>query len=566
MTMLAALANLTVKTKITAAFGFLLLLTVALGLFATQRLAEVNGAAANMREFWLPATRALGDYSFHTMRFRQIEAAALLAEAPEQSAKEAASLKTVAADAQKAWTAFEASTASAEVRAIADQVKAGWQNYLGLDQKMLDMIASGDRKGAYASYVGNMRGGYNGWRDVVVKDIDLQIRGAAKAGQDGVQAYDSARLWIYGALILAAILCSLVGYGIIAGISRPVLRITEVMRRLAQNDLKVEIEGVGRKDEIGVMAQAVQVFKDSMIETERLRAEQASQKKKAEQERRQAMLDLAAKFEASVGGIVGSVASAATELQSTAQSMAATSEETTRQATTVAAASEQATQNVQTVAAATEQLSASIREISQQVTQASSMIRDGVRQATRSNEQVQGLTASAEKIGDVVRIISDIAGQTNLLALNATIEAARAGDAGKGFAVVASEVKALATQTAKATQEIAAQIKAIQEATQISAESIQSVTETINKVNETATAIASAVEEQGAATQEISRNVQLAAHGTQQVSSNIADVQQGASETGAASSQVLSAAQSLSGDSNRLKLEVGKFLNSVRVA
>ncbi|HEX4508199.1 MAG TPA: MCP four helix bundle domain-containing protein, partial [Alphaproteobacteria bacterium] len=204
--MFAALADLKIRTQITAAFGFVLLLTIGLGVFATQRLAEVNVAAENMRQSWLPATRALGDYSFHTMRFRQIEAAALLAVTPEQAAKEASTLKTVAESAQQAWTDFQKATVSDEVSALSGRIEAGWRNYLELDQKMLDMIAGGDRKAAYASYVGNMRGGYNGWRDVVVKDIDLQIRGATKAGQDGQQAYDSGRFWIYIALAIAATL------------------------------------------------------------------------------------------------------------------------------------------------------------------------------------------------------------------------------------------------------------------------------------------------------------------------------------------------------------------------
>jgi len=350
------------------------------------------------------------------------------------------------------------------------------------------------------------------------------------------------------------------------GIANPVVAMTAAMRKLAGGDRSVEIPAVGRKDEVGEMASTVQVFKDGMIETERLRAEQETQKQQAEQGRHQAMLDLAAKFESSVGGIVESVASAATEMQATAQSLAATAEQTTRQSTTVAAASEQATQNVQTVAASSEELSASIREISQQVTQAGVMIQDSVRQATLSNEQVQGLASAAEKIGDVVKIISDIAGQTNLLALNATIEAARAGDAGKGFAVVASEVKALANQTAKATGEIAEQIKAIQEATQSSARSIQGITEAIGKVNETATAIASAVEEQGAATQEISRNVLQAAQGTQEVSGNITGVTEAAQQTGAAATQVLASAGELSKHGEVLKAQVAGFLREVRAA
>jgi methyl-accepting chemotaxis protein len=297
---------------------------------------------------------------------------------------------------------------------------------------------------------------------------------------------------------------------------------------------------------------AISVYQEAML------AERAERGKKIDASVRE--------FEASITGVVDSVASAATELRSTAQAMAATSEETTRQSTTVAAASEQATQNVQTVASAAEELSASIREISQQVTQASAVIQEGVRQAVASNEQVQGLVATAEKIGDVVEIISGIAGQTNLLALNATIEAARAGDAGKGFAVVASEVKALANQTAKATDEIAAQIRSIQEATQLAVHSIQGVTGTIEKINETATAIASAVEEQGAATQEISRNVLQAAQGTQEVSSNIASVSEAAQQTGTAATQVLTSAGELSQNGEALKMKMHAFLRDVRAA
>ena len=365
---------------------------------------------------------------------------------------------------------------------------------------------------------------------------------------------------------VALALSVMLGVWLARGITRPISSMTQAMRRLAGGDASVAIPALARKDEVGAMASAVQVFKHNMIETERLRAEQEAQKQLAEQERRRTTLDLAARFETSVGGIVEDVASAAADLQSTAQTMAATAEETSRQSTTVAAASEQATQNVQTVAAAAEELSASIREIGQQVTQASVMIQGGVQQATRSSEQVLGLTAAAEKIGDVVKIISDIARQTNLLALNATIEAARAGDAGKGFAVVASEVKALANQTAKATEEIAAQIKAIQETTQASARAIQGITETIGNVNETAAAIASAVEEQGAVTQEISRNVLQAAQGTQEVSGNIVGVSQAAQQTGTAAVQLLASAGELSKNGEALKAQLKAFLHDVRAA
>jgi len=297
---------------------------------------------------------------------------------------------------------------------------------------------------------------------------------------------------------------------------------------------------------------AISVYQEAMLE------------QRARRERR--VDALVREFEGLVGAVVGSVSSSAQQLESTAQAMASTAEATSRQSTAVAAASEQATANVQTVASATEELSASIAEIGQQVAQSSSMIADAVRQADQSNAQVQSLTTAAARIGDVVKMIADIASQTNLLALNATIEAARAGEAGKGFAVVASEVKALATQTARATEEIALQIKAIQEASESSARCIQGITNTITKVNETAGTIAAAVEEQGAATQEIARNIAQAAQGTSEVSSNIAGVTQAASQTGVAAADVLSSAGALSKNGERMKHEVEQFLRDVRAA
>jgi methyl-accepting chemotaxis protein len=278
------------------------------------------------------------------------------------------------------------------------------------------------------------------------------------------------------------------------------------------------------------------------------------------------MLDLSVRFESIVGSIIAGVTGAAVALRTTSQAMAGTAEETTRQSTVVAAASDEATQNVQTVSAATEQLTASIAEISQQITRASSMIKDSVRQANLSNDQVKGLTEAADKIGDVVSIISGIAGQTNLLALNATIEAARAGDAGKGFAVVASEVKILATQTAKATEEIAAHISAIQAATQSSARLIQGIAETIGQVDQSTTSIAAAIEQQGAATQEISRGIALAAQGTTEVAGGIAGVNLAARQTGSAAAEVLASASELSRNGETLKSQVDTFLRELRAA
>ncbi|MET4311165.1 methyl-accepting chemotaxis protein [Bradyrhizobium sp. RT4b] len=350
------------------------------------------------------------------------------------------------------------------------------------------------------------------------------------------------------------------------GIARPIRMIVGVLQELAAGRYQVEIAGLDRKDEVGEVAKTAEVFRENGLAKIRMEAEQKEMEQRSAAQRRQDMLRLADQFETAVGEVIETVSSASTELEASATTLTSTAERAQQLATVVASASEEASANVQSVASATEELSSSITEISRQVQESARVASEAVGQARTTTERVSELSKAATRIGDVVELINTIAGQTNLLALNATIEAARAGEAGRGFAVVASEVKALAEQTAKATGEIGQQISGIQSATQESVGAIKDISDTIERLSEISSAIAAAVEEQGAATQEISRNVQQAAEGTHQVSSNITDVQRGASETGSASSQVLSAAQSLSGDSNRLKLEVGKFLTTVRAA
>ncbi|MBX9648201.1 MAG: HAMP domain-containing protein [Xanthobacteraceae bacterium] len=350
-------------------------------------------------------------------------------------------------------------------------------------------------------------------------------------------------------------------------IARPMRALSESMEELAGGNFAVVLPGLGRKDEVGDVAGAVEKFK--VVSEQKARDEAEAKMKQdqiAAQQRKADMFKLADQFEGAVGEIIETVSSASTELEASASTLTATAERSQELTTMVAAASEEASTNVQSVASATEELSSSVNEISRQVQESARMASEAVGQAKATNDRVGELSKAAARIGDVVELINTIAGQTNLLALNATIEAARAGEAGRGFAVVASEVKALAEQTAKATGEIGQQIASIQAATNESVGAIKEISGTIERLSEISSTIAAAVEEQGAATQEISRNVQQAAQGTQQVSSNITDVQRGASETGSASSQVLSAAQMLSGDSNRLKVEVAKFLNTVRAA
>ncbi len=368
---------------------------------------------------------------------------------------------------------------------------------------------------------------------------------------------------IFVALVLFVLILSI---SIGRGISHSICSMTQVMWGLSHGALDIDVPSQERKDEIGRMAEAVQVFKDNALEVQRLEEEKIANEKRTAEEKHAMMMQMADDFESNIGTVVDFVSSAATEMYSSTETMSQTAKQSMDQSTAASSAAEEASTNVQTVASAAEELSSSISEISRQVAQSTQIAGEAVNEVEGANTKVQGLATAAHKIGEVVALITDIADQTNLLALNATIEAARAGEAGKGFAVVASEVKNLANQTAKATEEISAQIGGIQSATQDAVHAIGSIGGIISKMNEIASTIAAAVEQQGAATSEIARNVEQAANGTKAVSSNTTNVSQSATETGSAASQVMAAASELSKQSETLRTTVDSFLTEVRAA
>ncbi|MGF3027144.1 methyl-accepting chemotaxis protein [Methylobacterium aquaticum] len=405
-------------------------------------------------------------------------------------------------------------------------------------------------------------------REVIQSSLDILERELAEAKQNAQSKVDDSMIHLIVLALAGLLAIAVIAFGVTSfGITRPLRSLVNVLQRMANGDIDADVKEANRGDEIGEVGKAVEGIKALVAQKA---AEQAEIKRIADEaatiERRRTTAELADTFEKSIGGIVGMVSASATELQATASTMTATATETASQSTTVAAAAEEAASNVSTVAAASEELGASVQEIARQVQGSASLAQAAVGEADHTARLVEELTAAVTKVGDVVGLISSIAGQTNLLALNATIEAARAGEAGRGFAVVAAEVKELASQTARATDEIGGHIGRIQGVTGQAVSAIGSITARIREINAVTTTIASAVEEQGAATQEIVRNVAQAATGTAEVTSNIAGVAQASEDTGAAASQVLASASELSRQSEYLTAEVRHFLLSVRAA
>jgi len=557
--------NLSIRSKVMTAFATVLSVTLVLGVFSITRLSIVNDGAIMVSDNYLTASNGLSDLAANAMRYRQLQASYLLVTDPATKATSLQSMTSALSGTERGWATYSPTIDPGYERGIAEKFHSELTDYIAMNDHFMEMANTGKTAEAAAYYTGEMRNLYNKfWADLQA-DEAYQLRMGQKATQDGADAYSSARILIMAALGIAAALCVAMGWLIVSGVSTPIRAMTGAMGRLAQHDLHTQIDGAERKDEVGQMANAVLVFKNSMIETDRLKAEQ-EETQRVTAARAALVNKLTGEFDVKVQSVVQGVAGQANQMEASAQAMSATAEEATKQASAVAAASEQGAANVQTVASAAEELSSSIAEISRQVSHSSQIATNAVTEAAKANEMVQGLLNASQKIGEIVALINDIADQTNLLALNATIEAARAGEAGKGFAVVAAEVKNLATQTSKATEEIGTQITSVQGATQNAVNAIASIGKTIGEIDQIATTIAAAVEEQGAATQEIARNVEEAAKGTQEVSANIGGVTEAANSTGAVANQVLSSARTLSRQSSEMRDLVQTFLTQVKAA
>jgi methyl-accepting chemotaxis protein len=562
------LAKYSIRAKIVAVVALLLVAMTGMGLLAVRNMRAINANTEDIAQNWLPSVKLLGELRVGVISYRNLVREHMLSETLEEKEAAEKTLAGVVENNNRIRQSYEKAITSPEERAIYDDWSRTWDAYRKSSQEVMALSRKAAGQIPHDAHELNKRTATKLARqadELLRKDIDLNNNGADKAAQDAASSYASSLMVLAVILGIAVVIGIGVSFYLVSDVSAGIASIITPMQALGKGDLNAEVPHRSEKTEIGAMADTLQLFKEALI-AKKAADEAATADAEAKIERGRRVDTVTRNFETMIGEIVQTVSAASTQLEASAGTLSATAERSKELTNAVSAASEEASTNVQSVASATEELSSSVTEISRQVQESARMAGDAVGQARTTNDRVSELSKAAARIGDVVELINTIAGQTNLLALNATIEAARAGEAGRGFAVVASEVKALAEQTAKATGEIGQQITGIQAATQESVSAIKEISNTIEKLSEISSTIAAAVEEQGAATQEISRNVQQAAQGTQQVSANIGDVQRGATETGSASAQVLMAAKTLSGDSSRLKAEVGKFLQTVRVA
>ncbi len=558
-------SNLKIGKKLILTFSVFLALMLALGGTSLVELRNISQATEDLSENWLPSINAIRSLQYQQAARRTASYMHVLATEDKDMQEFEGRINDWRTAMEKTRAEYEKLISSPEERAIYQKFTDLSKDYDVEINAVLQLSRTNDNVAARDRMNGPARKMNRALSDTLDQLVAINTKGAADSAKLAAKTQSFAEIAVAVTLAAAATFLVVVASLLIRAIARPIVAITESMGELAKGNKGVEIPNVGRKDEVGAMADAVLVFKENALEADRLTAERETQRIAREQ-RAQVIEKMTQEFDARVSQVLSIVSGACTEMDSTAQSLSATAEQTNRQATAVAAASEEASSSVQTVATAAEELSASISEIGRQVEHAKNVSQAATDEADRADKLVQGLSEGSARIGEVINLITDIASQTNLLALNATIEAARAGEMGKGFAVVAGEVKNLANQTAKATEEIGAQIGAVQSATGEVVTAISSIVARIGEIAEVNTVIAAAVEEQQAAAHEIARNVQNAAAGTQEISTTTVGVSQAAGETGAASRQVLDASRSLSEEAESLRAVVETFLSGVRSA
>ena len=559
-------AGISIAAKLGLCLAALVLLIAATSGLSLAELGRIESAAAQLRDTRIPATDALGRIGINFMRQRVNAVRLITADTPELRAEVSDQIAKRDALLAAQYARYEALPLTQPEREAYAAFRQHVATYAEQQREAVAKAEAGDVAGGQRIYNTTMSDSIRAIMADWEKLVALNGDGSQASGTLIAQTYDAAKRNVL-ALAGLALAVALGAFVLVTrGVSRPLRTISAVTQRLAAGDAEVAIPGQERRDEIGALAGSVVVFRDNLVRARALEAETALARADAETQRRAATRAMADAFEQAVGGIVGGVSAAATELEATARSLTGSAADAAGQSGTVASAASDAAANVNTVAAAAEELGSSVQEIGRQVSGSAELARVAVAEATNTVALVQDLSSAAAKVGDVVALISGIAAQTNLLALNATIEAARAGAAGRGFAVVASEVKALAEQTARATEEITGQIGRIQSSTGQAASAIDGIGRRIREIDGVAASIAAAVEQQGAATQEIVRNVAEAAAGTGAVTGTIASLAQSAEETGTAAAQVLGAATEMSRQSEHLGAEVARFLATVRAA
>lgn len=545
----------------------LLSVVIAGAVFQTYQMSIINDQSTTMNDDLLPSIKSTLEISMDLSSVRRNQYAYLISPTPEKEKRYIDRMKKFSdeVDAKLKIVDGLITADQPDERKLYDEFIVLWSSYKDLTQKVIAIKQAGNYDEAVRMTQEDGVKVYEGATEKMRQIVDLNLADADVANTTGDQIYAQGQKISIALIIGLSVFGLVIVQLLVKMIALPINRITEYMNYLASGKLDKDVPSRDQKDEVGDMAHSVQVFKDNMVKTRELEAQQREEQKA--KEARQIKIDAATKkFEGAMTEIVRFVASSSTELQASAQSLAASAEETSKQSNAVAAASQQAAANVQTVSSASEELSASINEIASQVTRSSAVANQAVGDAREAGASVGELVDADQRIGDVTKMISGIAEQTNLLALNATIEAARAGDAGKGFAVVAAEVKNLANESAKATEEISQQIAHMQTISKSSAEAINTICRIIEEINDISSSIAAAIQEQTAATQEISRNVSEAYTGTSEVTHNITSVSQAANDTGSASEQVLSAASELSNQSGVLKREFEEYIQTVSAA